>query len=444
MLSLDSLDVDLRGYQEFGAKYLVHQKRTVLGDEMGLGKTIQALAAMTHLHNVEDANWFMVVCPASIIGNWSREIEKRSKFSARILHGAQRQDQLHRWMTSGGVAVTSFETLRAMIDQINMPIHLLIADEAHYLKNRATKRNANIRQLAQLSDRIALMTGTALENHPKEFAELVRICDHQLGSNLANAVTNSLGLPGMARRFETLVAPAYLRRNQTDVLRELPECIEIEEWITLSDPELRHYANQVHSRNAMAMRQAANGGAGGNAKLERLSELVDEYRDAGRKLVIFSFFRNTLDAIGDLLGAHHRIDGSVPAIRRSAIIDQFTNAKGFAAMVCQIEAGGVGINLQSASVVVLFEPQYKPTTEWQAIKRAHRMGQTNRVIVHRFLARETIDESLRQLVAKKAAIFDDYARNSAVKDASPAAVDTSETQITQQLVEMELRRIGAA
>jgi SNF2 family DNA or RNA helicase len=125
------------------------------------------------------------------------------------------------------------------------------------------------------------------------------------------------------------------------------------------------------------------------------------------------------------------------------IIDAFAREPGFALLACQVTAGGVGINLQSASVVVLFEPQYKPTTEWQAIKRVHRMGQSRKVVVHRFYARSTVDESLRQLVGKKTILFDQYARESAIKNASAAATDTSVASIERQLLEKERARLGS-
>jgi SNF2 family DNA or RNA helicase len=122
------------------------------------------------------------------------------------------------------------------------------------------------------------------------------------------------------------------------------------------------------------------------------------------------------------------------------LIDDFSKTKGFAPLVCQITAGGVGINLQSASAVILLEPQFKPTTEWQAIKRVHRMGQSTRVVVHRLVARETVDESLQILLAGKTELFNSYARESVIKDASPAAVDADDAELSRRLLEMEFAR----
>ena len=115
---------------------------------------------------------------------------------------------------------------------------------------------------------------------------------------------------------------------------------------------------------------------------------------------------------------------------------------GFAVMANQIEAGGVGINLQAAAAVILMEPQWKPSTEAQAIARAHRMGQTRRVTVHRLLARDAIDEQLVGILQGKQAVFDAYARDSAIKDASGAATDISEVSHTRLVVEREQQRLG--
>ncbi|MBX3412585.1 MAG: DEAD/DEAH box helicase [Pirellulales bacterium] len=440
VLSLDSLRVDLRGYQEFGAKYMIHQQRTVLGDEMGLGKTIQALAVITHLRNTEEASHFLIVCPASIVGNWTREINNRTDIPLRLVHGDGRDNTFRQWQRDGGIALTSYETLRSLDDLTRTPIHFLVADEAHYIKNPQAQRSINVKRLTSISDRLALMTGTALENHPREFVNLIGVCNDTLGRTLAAETGNSFGTALGAKRFEKMVSAAYLRRNQEDVLHELPEAIEVDEWVELEDHDRSHYLRAVESRNVMAMRQAANGHVVNSAKLARLDELISQYRDDGRKIVIFSFFLRSLDLVGELLGTHFRIDGSVPAHQRNQVIDGFFQSEGFAPLICQITAGGVGINLQCASVVVLLEPQYKPTSEWQAIKRVHRMGQSNPVVVHRFLARDTVDESLRALVGRKTALFNDYARESAIKDASPAATDTTDAALTRQLLEIELAR----
>lgn len=285
------------------------------------------------------------------------------------------------------------------------------------------------------------MTGTPLENNPGEFVNLLHICSPEIARTVQSQSNWSTMIEHVeSDEFTRKLAPVYLRRNQEDVLHELPQCIEVEQWIELSEGEWKGYFGAVESRNLMTMRQATIGFNGQSSKLNRLAELLEYYRSTDEKVVVFSFFINTLNEIGELIGEHHRIDGSVPPKHRMGIINEFSESSGFSAMICQIDAGGVGINLHAASVVIIAEPQLKPTTEWQAIKRVHRMGQSRKVTVHRLLARDTIDERLRELLAVKSQTFDEYARESQIKDVSAAARDSSISK--DDLIKGEVDRLA--
>lgn len=437
-LSVDGLDVNLRAYQEFGIKYLIHQRRTVLGDEMGLGKTIQAMGAAVHAKETEGAGAFLIVAPASILGNWQREIESRTSIQCRMLHGAQRDFNLRQWKLTGGFGLTSYATLKSL-HEINIArCDLLIVDEAHYAKNPGAMRSRSVAQIAANAQRVVLMTGTPLENRVEEFINLIRICDRDMATQVGKGL--SFVSESDAQNFEKRVAPVYLRRNQTDVLTELPEVVENLEWVDMTPADWNRYEASLADRHIMGLRRAANGSDLTSSKMRRLKELVDQYRYENRKVVIFSFFKSTLDLAGEIAGTFQRIDGGVPAAQRMRIVDDFNNSAHWQALVSQIDAGGVGLNLQGASVVILVEPQFKPTTEWQAIKRVHRMGQTQRVLVHRLLASDTVDERMYDLIGKKALIFDDYARESAVKDASSSAADGADAKMKQRILDMELDR----
>jgi SNF2 family DNA or RNA helicase len=137
------------------------------------------------------------------------------------------------------------------------------------------------------------------------------------------------------------------------------------------------------------------------------------------------------------------LTGSVPPARRQQLIDDFTSDRRPRALVSQIEAGGVGLNIQAASVVILTEPQWKPSAEEQAIARCHRMGQARPVDVHRLLAEDSVDQRMLEILATKAALFDEYVRKSALKEISPDAVDISDLEVTEQVVSLaeEERRI---
>src|SRR5262249_18722411 len=138
VLPLDQsrLTASLRGYQAFGAKFALVQERVILGDEMGLGKTVQALAAMCHLA-AKGATHFLVVCPASVLVNWTREVHRHTLLEAHRLHGPgeKREAAQREWAARGGVAVTTFEALRAMPEDLDVPVGMLVIDEAHYAKN---------------------------------------------------------------------------------------------------------------------------------------------------------------------------------------------------------------------------------------------------------------------------------------------------------------------
>jgi SNF2 family DNA or RNA helicase len=150
------------------------------------------------------------------------------------------------------------------------------------------------------------------------------------------------------------------------------------------------------------------------------------------------------EALGD--GVVGTITGAVPPALRQQIVDDFTNRSGHAVLLSQIEAGGVGINMQAASVVVLTEPQWKPSTEEQAIARAHRMGQVRTVQVHRLLAKDCIDERICEIQQGKRLLFDEFARKSDAKEADRRAVDTADHRpevLDDESVPVERRVLAA-
>ncbi|MEU8251596.1 DEAD/DEAH box helicase [Nonomuraea sp. NPDC048916] len=426
--------VSLRGYQAFGARFALAQRRVILGDEMGLGKTIQAIAALAHLH-AEGATHFLVVCPASVLVNWVREIEARSTLRAYRLHGADRVVARAEWAERGGVAVTTFDGLHR-VDSAR-DVAMLVVDEAHYAKNPEARRSQAVAQWCRRVDRVLFMTGTPMENRVEEFRNLVR----HLQPRLLTEVRGSDAAAG-AQAFRRAVAPVYLRRNQEDVLTELPDLVHVDEWEEFSAADADVYREAVAAGRFMAMRRAAYAVPEKSAKLERLLELVEEAAGNGLKVVVFSYFRAVLAAVGEELGDHHGpISGDLAPDRRQHVVDAFTAAPGHAVLLAQIQAGGVGLNLQAASVVIICEPQVKPTTESQAVARAHRMGQVRRVQVHRLLSPDSVDERMLRLLHTKSALFDAYARRSDLAESTPDAIDVSEQALARQIVEEEQRRL---
>ncbi|MFF9047842.1 DEAD/DEAH box helicase [Streptomyces parvulus] len=454
--------VSLRGYQAFGARFALARRRAILGDEMGLGKTIQAIAALAHLAAGGHTH-FLVVCPAGVLVNWTREIEARSTLPVRPLHGPDRQDAFADWRERGGVAVTTFDSLRGFPDPGgDAGAHpdgdgperppapaMLVVDEAHSVKNPQALRSQAVDRWAARSERVLFMTGTPMENRVAEFRNLVRMLDPEVADRLGDGT----GLTGSVA-FRRAVAPVYLRRNQEDVLTELPSLQHTDEWEELSAADEDAYREAVREGNFMAMRRAAYARPEKSAKLGRLREIVREAGENGLKVVVFSNFRDVLRVVEADLGAADGAEprahgpvfgpltGAVPPARRQSLVDEFTAVKGPAVLLAQIQAAGIGLNMQAASVVIVCEPQIKPTIEHQAVARAHRMGQVRPVRVHRLLTAGGVDERMVRLLERKTRLFDAYARRSAVAEATPDAVDVSDTDLARRIVEEEQARLG--
>ncbi|GAB1820577.1 DEAD/DEAH box helicase [Herbidospora sp. RD11066] len=419
--------VSLRGYQSFGARFALAQRRVIIGDEMGLGKSIEAIAALAHLA-AGGATHFLVVCPASVVVNWVREIEMRSTLKAQKIHGNRREAALDEWHKQGGVAVATLDGLHRLTPTAT--VSMLVVDEAHYVKNPATKRAKAVAAWCATVDRVLFLTGTPMENRVEEFRALVAHLDPTLEIS-----------QGGPQAFRKSVAATYLRRNQEDVLHELPDRVEADEWVEFSGDDLGAYRQAVADRHFPKMRRAAFVHPATSAKLKRLTELVEDAEANGLKVIVFSYFRDVLKVVGETLDTPYQLTGDLDPEKRQELVDTFSKKQGHAVLLSQIVAGGVGLNLQAASVVILCEPQLKPSTETQAIARAHRMGQTRKVQVHRLLAVDSVDQRLLEILAAKTRRFDEYARRSDLAESSPAAVDISEQALAHQIIEEEQRRL---
>jgi SNF2 family DNA or RNA helicase len=327
---------------------------------------------------------------------------------------------------------------------------MMVVDEAHYAKNPNALRTQAVSEWAGRSRRALFLTGTPMENKVEEFRVLVGHLRPKVAENLDIA---DEALDGT--RFREQVAPVYLRRNQEDVLSELPDRLETQEWVELEGAR-RAYREAVIEGNFMAMRRAAfdPGTVKESPKLRRLVEIVSQAADGGRKVIVFSYFRDVLETVTEVLTGPDGVPGiavvgpltgDISPADRQAMVDELTSAGGPAVLVSQIQAGGVGLNIQAASVIIIAEPQLTPSMEEQAIARAHRMGQVRPVDVHRLLCEDSVDQRILELLADKREAFDEYARRSDMANATPDAVDTgSETELRRAIVAAERARLKAA
>jgi len=181
-----------------------------------------------------------------------------------------------------------------------------------------------------------------------------------------------------------------------------------------------------------------------SCKAARMKEIIDDVTEDGRKIIVFSFFRETIAKIYDFLGPRclPPITGSLSPQRRQEIIDEFDQAPAGAVLLAQIQAGGTGLNIQSASVVIMCEPQLKPSIENQAISRAYRMGQARNVLVYRLLCEESIDERITEMLADKQAIFDAFADKSVSAAATAKEEIAIDDKTMGKLIEAEIERIN--
>ena len=287
------------------------------------------------------------------------------------------------------------------------------------------------------------MSGTPLENKVEEMCFLVSLLNKEISAEIEKVKYIST-----AEQFRAELAPVYLRRTRDDVLTELPELVEKEQWCDMNTAENSAYRDAVMSENFMAIRQVSWNVTDINdsTKAQRLLELCDKAKEEGRKVIVFSFFRETLRKVSLLLSDRcmEVITGEVSPQRRQEIVDEFGKAQAGAVLISQVQAGGTGINIQCASVIIFCEPQIKPSIENQAISRAYRMGQVRDVLVYRLLSDETIDERMLEILSVKQEAFDSFADVSVVGEESLEMEDKSATESSwiTRMVKEEKERLS--
>ena len=430
-LVLESFHTELRHYQEFGTKYILHQKRVLLGDEMGLGKTIQAIAAMNHLYH-KGQRYFLVICPAGLLLNWKREIEKLTDMQAYMLHGSGFSD-FQSWKSDGGIAVINYEGLDKIIFDKDFPLDMVVVDEAHFVKNKDSQRTRNTVRMIEQAEYALYMTGTAIENNVDEMCYLIEC----LNPSIASEVKDMKYL-AKADLFRKKIAPVYLRRKRSDVLMELPELTIHDEWCMMNEEEIVSYRKAVESGNFMAMRRVSWDSLN-STKAERMTELCLQALGEGRKVVIFSYFLETLSFVTDLLLGKSLpvISGKLSLEKRQEILRQFDEPVA-RVLPIQIHTGGIGLNIQTAEIVILCEPQLKPSDEMQAISRVYRMGQINHVFVYRLVSADTIDEALVKRLHEKQNIFNQFADESEISD----QLEQLKEDDVQTLIQSERKKLN--
>jgi superfamily II DNA or RNA helicase len=424
----EQIKATLRPYQEDGVRWMnmlsAYNMGGVLADDMGLGKTLQSITYLAG--NLKAGEVALVVSPSSLIYNWSSEFEKFAKdLSVVVVDGTKQerfkllsQDKTQIFITSYG----SFLKDVSYYERLNL--NYLLIDEAQTVKNFNSKTNKALALIK--ADHIFALSGTPIENRVDEIWAIFQII--------------MPGILGNRKKFRKLkhdaisrmIKPFVMRRRKEEVLLELPDKLEMIQYSELDESQkliylaqLEAIQNRVRSMNdyefsrskieilagITRLRQICDTPAlfmsdykGTSGKLKSLAELLQQIKDSGHRPLIFSQFRKMFPHIEKQLEeagiSSYQLTGSTPTKERMKMVKAF-NAGSRDAFLISLKAGGTGLNLTSADVVILIDLWWNPSVEEQAISRAHRMGQTKTVEVIRLITRGTIEEKIMILQDSK-------------------------------------------
>ncbi|MGK0187945.1 MAG: hypothetical protein ACI9R3_003736 [Verrucomicrobiales bacterium] len=453
----------LRDYQASGVRWLSERAGgyggAILGDEMGLGKTLQTLAFLSGLRAAQnsepdgDRQRFLavVICPASLLWNWEAEVAKfLPDFKTIVLHGTSR-GKLFRKLNDYDIAITTYSlAVRDLEKWAEVPLSAAVMDEASYLRNPDTKVAKAVRSLAsRVPVRVAL-TGTPIENGVKDLWSIMEcVVPGYLGTRTdfkeryekplaATVGLTSSDVRRLTERLNRRIQPFFLRRTKKVVARDLPSKIESVQLVELSKMQTELYrgisreaadqiqdtlktggggAARMHMLTALLrLRQVCcdprlltdQAKAADSAKLEMLNELIENLLNDGHSVLVFSQFVSMLRIMRQNLDARDvgycYLDGA--SSDRKEQVASFQSDREKRAFLISLKAGGYGLNLTKADVVIHYDPWWNPAVEAQATDRAHRIGQTRAVTVYKLIARSSVEEKILRLQKRKRDVMD--------------------------------------
>lgn len=458
------LKAELRPYQKEGFEWLVghFQERhgACLADDMGLGKTLQTIAMMLHIYEnnkrqasnsvirqlslfeevaaVRNALGALIVLPSSLVFNWQNELSKFAPSLFVKVHTGPTRGKDVRVIKSHDVVLTTYQTLLQDVELMKKcDFQLMVCDESHYIKNRQSKIFSALMSL-DVPFRISL-SGTPIENSladlwsQMQFVNPNILGDYRFFQKHYQTPIEKGGNADLLNELKLLLDPFILRRTKKNVLKDLPEVEELvfysdmsKEQESLMEEEKSKYRNmflgaleddlggmRIHVFNAlMKLRQIANH----PRMVDETTEILSgKFEDAttqlmniikgGHKVLVFSSFRGHIALFEDFLKVqgigHALLTGESSQNQRKAAVDKFESEEDCSVFLMTIKAGGVGLNLTSANYVIILDPWWNPFVEHQAIARAHRIGQENKVTVIRFIAKNSIEEKILNLQNSK-------------------------------------------
>lgn len=460
----EQLKETMREYQKTGYRWMRTLAHLgfggILADDMGLGKTIQTIALLQARRDEgESKGQDLIICPASLIYNWKKELERFApNLSVRLITGnaAQREELLlqEKEQQCSDVLLTSYDLVKRDLSHYKgMKFDTEIIDEAQNIKNQGTAAAKAVKKI-QSSVRFAL-TGTPIENR---LGELWSIFDYLLPGYLGSyeKFRKNYERPIMlqneeaaTQRLKKKVSPFLLRRVKNEVLKELPEKLEQVIYTKMEEEQKTLYSAYAQELREMLTGQSAEevknekieilarltrlrqiccgpnlvyeNYKGGSCKLETCMELIHEAIEGKHKVLLFSQFTSLFPMIQKRLREEgidsYELTGSTPKEERQRLTEAF-NQDEVPVFLISLKAGGTGLNLTAASVVIHFDPWWNVAAQNQASDRAHRIGQQNQVVVFQLIAQDSIEEKIIGLQKKKEKMANEILEGEGISAAS--------------------------
>lgn len=448
-----SLKATLRTYQEMGYQWLNYMSKLGLGaclaDDMGLGKTVQMIAFLEYVR-VNYGGKALLVLPASLIGNWQREIEKFApQMPTQIIHRSDQKtpqpleinNSAFLYITTYGMAVR----LPALKDQ---HWDYLILDEAQAIKNPGTKQTKAIKAIPA-NMRIA-MTGTPIENNLGDLWSLFDFLNQGLLGNSKEftAFIKNLSFDGLGyAKLRKVIQPFILRRLKTDksIIADLPDKLEVNTYTTLSKKQITLYKKLIKHieeklvesegierkglilASIMKFKQICNHPdqylgredfkPEHSGKFRNMKEICETIHEKRERVLVFTQFREMTEPISEYLKSIFGKEGFVlhggtPVKKRNEMVEKFNGENYVPYMVLSLKAGGVGLNLTAANHVIHFDRWWNPAVENQATDRVFRIGQRKNVVVHKFVTKGTVEERISNMIEEKQKLSGDILQES--------------------------------